>query len=87
MKLESKFDYKALRKAQSKVTRKFNLAAKAIEKLELGEEDVKTMEAILTKNFDQALSKISVEPTATAAAPAGEGAAPGATPAEGGGFV
>lgn len=67
MKLESKFDYKALRKAQSKVTRKFNLAAKAVEKLELPEVDVKTIEDILTRNFDGALSKISVDGQATAA--------------------
>lgn len=74
MELKSNFDFKTLRKAQSKTQAKFNRAAKSIEKLGLDEADVKTIEAILTKKFDAELGDIMKN---GATAPA----------AEGGGFV
>lgn len=69
MKLESKYDFRALRKAQSKVTRDFNRAAKAIEKLNLGEDANKTIEAILVAKYDVALQEASAG-VSTGAAPA-----------------
>lgn len=61
MKLESKYDFRELRKAQSKVTQKYNRAAKSIEKLELGEEINKQFEAILTQAFDKELQKVTAD--------------------------
>lgn len=59
MELKSQFDFKALRKAQSSTMKLYNRAAKSIEKIGLFEEDVKTIEAILTRKFDTDMKELA----------------------------
>lgn len=84
MQLQSKFDFKSLRKAQNKIMQKYNRAGKALGKITLSEEETKQIEGILQPKFEAELEKLMKE-----GAPAAEPEAVPATgaAAEGGGFV
>lgn len=66
MKLESKYDFKALRKAQATVTRNFNRAVKSIEKLNLGEEANAAIEKLLVPAYDGAMKEAAASVGQTA---------------------
>lgn len=61
MELVSKFDFKSLRKAQSKIVKKFNRAAKSLGNLGLSNEQTKAIEGMLQPMFEAELEKLMKE--------------------------
>lgn len=59
MELKSSFDYKSLRKRQSKALKFYNRVGKGIENLGLNAADKQTISDILLKNFDFVMKEIS----------------------------